>query len=104
MTITTRAIPEGTIGTSFGEEALMTTITSREFNRDVSAAKRAAAQGPVTITDHGRPAHVLLTIDEYNRITGAGRLVGDRWSLPGFEHIELDIPPREIVPERDFDL
>src|SRR5699024_9104366 len=48
MTITTRAIPEGTIGTSFGEEALMTTITSREFNRDVSAAKRAAAQGPVT--------------------------------------------------------
>ena len=37
------------------------TITSREFNRDVSAAKRAAESGPVTITDHGRRSHVLMT-------------------------------------------
>ena len=35
-------------------------ITSREFNQDVSKAKRAALKGPIFITDRGRPAHVLL--------------------------------------------
>lgn len=44
----------------------MTTISSRDFNRDVSAAKRAATRGPVVITDRGEPAFVLLSIDEYD--------------------------------------
>lgn len=34
----------------------MTTVSAREFNRDVSAAKRDAARGPVVITDRGKPA------------------------------------------------
>lgn len=34
-----------------------TIISSREFNRDVSGAKRAASNGPVIITDRARPAH-----------------------------------------------
>ena len=32
------------------------TFSSRDFTRDVSAAKRATADGPVFITDRGRPA------------------------------------------------
>ena len=36
----------------------MQSISSREFNQDVSKAKRAAEQGPVFITDRGTPAHV----------------------------------------------
>lgn len=50
----------------------MTTVTSREFNQDVSAAKRAAAHGPVVITDRSEPAFVLLTIEEYRRLTQGG--------------------------------
>ncbi len=46
-----------------------TTMTSREFNQDTGKAKKAAAEGPVFITDRGRAAHVLLSIDEYNRLT-----------------------------------
>ena len=46
------------------------TFSSREFTRDVSAAKRAAAEGPVFITDRGRPAFALLSIEEYHRIVG----------------------------------
>ena len=46
----------------------MTTISAREFNRDVSAAKRAAAEGPVVITDRGAEAFVLLSIEEYRRL------------------------------------
>ncbi|BCP53160.1 antitoxin [Kaistia sp. 32K] len=51
----------------------ITTLTSREFNQDTSRAKKAANEGPVIITDRGRPAHVLLSIEEYRRITGTGR-------------------------------
>lgn len=48
----------------------ITTLTSRAFNQDSSGAKRAAANGPVFITDRGRPAHVLMTIEEYQRLAG----------------------------------
>jgi prevent-host-death family protein len=49
---------------------MVTTLTSREFNQDTSSAKKAASQGPVFITDRGRPAHVLLTIEDYLRLSG----------------------------------
>lgn len=44
------------------------TFSSRDFTRDVSAAKRATAEGPVFITDRGRPAFALLKIEDYYRI------------------------------------
>jgi prevent-host-death family protein len=48
----------------------VTTLTSREFNQDVSGAEKAARRGPVFITDRGQPTHVLLTIEDYRRLTG----------------------------------
>lgn len=46
------------------------TFTSREFARNLSAAKRAASEGNhVIITSRGEPAFVLLSIDEYRRLT-----------------------------------
>ena len=54
----------------------ITTITSREFNQDVGRAKKAAQDGPVLITDRGRPAHVLLSIDDYRRLTGGADDLG----------------------------
>ena len=47
----------------------ITTISSRTFNHAVSQAKRDALRGPVFITDRGHPAHVLLTIEHYQKIT-----------------------------------
>jgi len=49
----------------------VTTFSSREFNQDTGRAKKAAANGPVFITDRGKPAHVLLSIKEYRRIYDA---------------------------------
>ena len=46
------------------------TYSSRDFTRDVGAAKRAAALGPVVITDRGRPAFALLKIEDYYELTG----------------------------------
>ena len=39
-----------------------TYITSREFNKDTSRAKKAAQKEPVFITDRGRTAYVLISI------------------------------------------
>ena len=50
------------------------TFSSRDFARDVSAAKRAAIDGPVFITDRGRPAFVLLKIEDYYRIDDQSKL------------------------------
>jgi prevent-host-death family protein len=47
----------------------VTTLTSREFNQDTGGAKKLARRGPVFITDRGRPAYVLLTIESYRRLT-----------------------------------
>jgi prevent-host-death family protein len=55
----------------------ITTLSSREFNQDASRAKKAAEKGPVFITDRGRPAHVLLSIEEYRRLAGGGRSLLD---------------------------
>ncbi|PKM01702.1 MAG: prevent-host-death protein, partial [Gammaproteobacteria bacterium HGW-Gammaproteobacteria-6] len=48
----------------------ITTLSSRQFNQDASRAKKAAQTGPVIITDRGRPAHVLLTFEQYQRLSG----------------------------------
>ena len=68
----------------------ITTLSSREFNQDTSRAKKAAADGPVFITDRGRPAHVLLTIAEYRRLTGQPRKIADALAMPGAEDIPFD--------------
>lgn len=75
---------------------VITTMTSREFNQDVSRAKRAASQGPVFITDRGRPAHVLLTIEEYQRLAGEQPSIGELLALPGCADIELPLSKAEV--------
>ena len=61
----------------------VTTLTSREFNQDTSGAKKAAQRGPVFITDRGRPAHVLLTIEDYQRLTGGNMSLAEALAQPG---------------------
>ncbi len=70
----------------------MTTITSRTFNQDISKAKRNAAHGPVIITDRGRPAHVLLTIEQYQKITGKEKSILDLLAMPHLAEVDLDPP------------
>ena len=71
----------------------MTTITSREFNQNVSRARREAEAGPVVITDRGDPAYVLLSHDAYQRLVGAEPGIRELLDRPGMEDIEFD-PPR----------
>jgi hypothetical protein len=48
--------------------------------------------GPVFITDRGKPAHVLLCIEEYQRITGGHQKIADLLAMPGIEEVEFEIP------------
>lgn len=78
----------------------MTMMSAREFNRDVSAAKRAADRRPVVITDRGEPAYVLLSIDEYRRMGERGTSLVDRLSMEDDLDIEFEPSPIELrVPE-----
>lgn len=61
----------------------ITTLSSREFNQDSGKAKKAAQNGPVFITDRGRPAHVLLTIEEYRKIMGQTASLVDLLAFDG---------------------
>ncbi|MCD7099144.1 type II toxin-antitoxin system Phd/YefM family antitoxin [Stenotrophomonas sp. MMGLT7] len=76
------------------------------MNQDIGRAKKAAKLGPVFITDRGRPAHVLLSIEEYQRLTGGHRSLLDALSMPGMEGIEFDPPKIELklrIPDFDVD-
>lgn len=68
----------------------VTTLTSREFNQDTGRAKTAARNGPVFITDRGHPAHVLLTFNEYIRLTGEHSIIDLLSGPPGAEDVELE--------------
>ncbi|PJK08246.1 prevent-host-death protein [Lysobacteraceae bacterium NML95-0200] len=48
----------------------VTTVSAREFARDLAAAKRATSDGPVFITDRGKPTLALLKIEDYYRLQG----------------------------------
>lgn len=70
-----------------------TTLSSREFNQDTGRAKRAAKRGPVFITDRGRAAHVLLTIEEYEKISNKRDSILDLLAMPEAAELEFE-PPR----------
>jgi prevent-host-death family protein len=79
-------------------------LSSREFNQHTSRAKRAARGGPVIITERGRPAHVLLTFEDYRQLAGSKASIIDRLGQPaGVEDVELEIPPLRD-PARPADL
>jgi prevent-host-death family protein len=83
----------------------VTTMSSREFNQDTSRAKKAAATGPVFITDRGRPAHVLLSIEEYRKLAGKGLSLLEAVAQTGAgADIEVEFPRfKDFVRTVDFD-
>ena len=68
----------------------ITTITSREFNQNVSRAKGASNLGPVFITNRNKPEHVLLSMDEYQKLKGERSNLLDALSMPGLTEIEFE--------------
>jgi len=63
----------------------LTTVTARDFARDLASAKRAANAGPVIVTDRGRPAYALLKIEDDYKLDGIQRqsLLAVMDAIPG---------------------
>ena len=75
----------------------ITSLSSREVNHDVSKAKKAAQNGPVIITDRGKPSHVLMTYSEFERLSGKRRNLVDALAMPGLSAIEVETPRAKIA-------
>lgn len=78
-------------------------ISGRAFNQNVSGAKRAAENGPVFITDRGRPAHVLMSIEMYQKISKKGNII-DLLAMPDAANIEFEAPKLKKSMYRPADL
>lgn len=68
----------------------MKVISSRDFNQDVSQAKRAARIEPILVTDRGKPTHVLMSIDAFRQLTGQSESIIDLLAMPGLADVEPD--------------
>lgn len=80
----------------------ITTLSSREFNQAASEAKRAANNGPVFITDRGKPAHVLMSMALYQRLTRGRQKIADLLAMPGTD-VDFEIPRlRDLARPADF--
>ena len=80
----------------------MEMMTGRKFNQASSEARRLADDGPVFITDRGRPAHVLMSYEHYQKLKGSDRNLADLLALD--EDINLDLPERSKELPREADL
>lgn len=81
-----------------------TTFSSREFNQDTGRAKKAAKKGPVFITDRGQPSFVLLSFEDYERLSPKRQSLGEMIAMEDADCIEFE-PPRidELPRAADFD-
>lgn len=67
---------------------MATRMSSRDFNQRVNEAKQASKRGPVFITRRGKPEHVLLSIEAYEQLTGAGTRIADLLAEPSGTEFE----------------
>lgn len=70
----------------------ISTFTSREFNQSASEAKKASLNGPVFITDRGKPSHVLLSIDDYRKLSGGAITLADALAQRSESNVEFEVP------------
>lgn len=68
----------------------MKVITSREFNQDVSQAKRAARIAPVFVTDRGKATHVLMSVEAYRKLIGQTENIVDLLAMSNPPAVGLD--------------
>lgn len=68
----------------------MPTFTSRAFNREPGRIKRAAADGPVNITERGRPIMAVPPYDAYERLKAAPGTILDALDMEGVGDIDID--------------
>lgn len=75
----------------------ITTLSSSEFLQDVCKAKQAAERGPVFITSDESTTHVLLTFQEYKKLSRRNKRISELLAMPGVADIEFELPTKIIT-------
>jgi prevent-host-death family protein len=84
------------------------TISASEFQDRVGEALDRSLSQPVLITKHGRPRNVVLSYDEYERLSARDRRAVRAEDLtdediaaleasemaPGYEHLNAELDPK----------
>jgi prevent-host-death family protein len=83
----------------------MKSLTSDELRNDPRAALKAATTEHVVILEAGRPVLVLLSFEEFTRLSSLSNAFLEEIGKPdGVAEIELDIPRSHEIPRAaDFD-
>ena len=76
----------------------VTSLSIQELGRDIAQAMKAAEEGPVFITEDGKPVHVLLTINMYHQIKEGPKNVAELLAIPEGEDIEFEPPRLDFTP------
>jgi hypothetical protein len=80
----------------------ITTLSSQALDQDITHAKKATKHGPVIITDGGKPAYVLLSFEDYQRLTRQHHNIADSLALPQVADVEFE-PQRATITARPAD-
>ena len=80
-------------------------VTSREFNQDVSKIRRDARNEPVVITDRGRAAHVLMSIQDYEKLISEKQTIVDLLAISKIADIDFEPEKlnKKILYSEEFD-
>lgn len=70
----------------------ITSLHAQEFAQDVHKAITATENGPVVITDHGIPSHVLLSYQEYQRLLELKHSIASSLAMPSDTDVEFEAP------------
>lgn len=67
------------------------TFTSRDFNREPGRIKRAAADGPVVITDRGKPILAVMPYAEYRLLKAQPANILDALDMDGIGDVDIGL-------------
>ncbi len=67
-------------------------MSNRELSQRPAKARKAAKDGPVFIMHRGRVAHVLISVEEYQRLSGKPVSILDLLAMPELDQVEFDPP------------
>ncbi|MDO5532568.1 type II toxin-antitoxin system Phd/YefM family antitoxin [Sutterella sp.] len=72
-------------------------MTSREFNQNQKLAHELAQEGPVVITNRGRPEYVFLRWEDWEALTKVPRKgIVDFLASPETADIDFEVPRLEM--------
>jgi hypothetical protein len=84
-------------------------VTCREFEtpefvQEIEQAKKASQDGPVFLMEGGHKTHVLLSLDEYRKVSDKGLSIVDMlWDPAAAALDDIELPKREIQEFKNLD-